>query len=116
MASRGGLLTRYKRTLYKRQDGICPLCLHPLADGRGVNIDHKIPRSRGGTDREDNLQLVHVGCNQHKADRPNQSAAWCAVHSLLLRGDGRILAHWRLHGRGDDGVPAARAGAVRPAG
>jgi len=99
LASRSGLLARYKRALYKRQDGVCPLCLRPLADGRPVNVDHKIPRSAGGTDREDNLQLVHVECNQLKAADPNQSAAWCASHERLLRGDGAILAHWRLHVR-----------------
>ena len=30
------------------------------------NIDHIIPKSRGGTDRISNLQAVHIRCNRYK--------------------------------------------------
>ena len=33
------------------------------------NIDHIKPKSKGGTDRVDNLQIVHISTNQEKADR-----------------------------------------------
>jgi len=35
----------------------------------GWNIDHIKPKSKGGTDRVDNLQIVHISTNQEKADR-----------------------------------------------
>ena len=34
----------------------------------GWNIDHIKPKSRGGTDRIDNLQIVHISTNKEKAD------------------------------------------------
>jgi len=32
------------------------------------NIDHIKPKRKGGTDRIDNLQIVHILTNQEKAD------------------------------------------------
>ncbi len=32
------------------------------------NVDHIVPVSAGGGDNIENLQAVHVGCNQDKAD------------------------------------------------
>ncbi|MBM4594298.1 HNH endonuclease [Prescottella equi] len=34
-----------------------------------ASIDHKLPRSRGGTNDPQNLQLTHLWCNQVKSDR-----------------------------------------------
>ena len=34
-----------------------------------ATIDHVIPRSKGGTDRPDNLQLAHARCNKIKGNR-----------------------------------------------
>ncbi|NKU01807.1 hypothetical protein GS918_28205 [Rhodococcus hoagii] len=33
-----------------------------------ASIDHKLPRSRGGTNDPQNLQLTHLWCNQVKSD------------------------------------------------
>ncbi|AUM62767.1 HNH endonuclease [Spiroplasma monobiae] len=30
------------------------------------NIDHKIPKSRGGTNQINNLQITHIECNSKK--------------------------------------------------
>ena len=35
----------------------------------GWNVDHIEPKSRGGTDRKDNLDIVHIKTNQEKADK-----------------------------------------------
>lgn len=59
---------------------ICPLCGRIMlyqahesnADqsrGRGGwNIDHIIPKSKGGNDNENNLQASHIKCNQKKSN------------------------------------------------
>lgn len=54
----------------------CPLCgkrinrnlRHP--DPAAPSIDHLVPLSRGGTNDEANLQVVHLRCNLAKRDRP----------------------------------------------
>ena len=37
-----------------------------------VEVDHMIPRSRGGTDHIENLQLLCAHCNKTKGDRPQE--------------------------------------------
>ena len=48
----------------------CGYCLSPqrLVMAR-LEVEHVIPRSRGGTDEEANLWLSCPLCNRHKADR-----------------------------------------------
>lgn len=41
----------------------CGICLLPIATKEEATVDHKIPRSRGGSNRMDNLQLAHATCN-----------------------------------------------------
>jgi len=40
-----------------------------IGGGPYATIDHVIPRSLGGTNKEDNLQLLCKECNEEKADR-----------------------------------------------
>lgn len=58
----------YKHTLYGLQEGKCNGC-EVLFPFRNLTIDHIIPRSRGGTDDPDNLQLLCAACNSTKGDR-----------------------------------------------
>jgi 5-methylcytosine-specific restriction endonuclease McrA len=51
------------------QDGLCPICGKPLRGGGKTNLDHTIPRSAGGEDRLGNIMVVHIRCNDAKADR-----------------------------------------------
>lgn len=34
----------------------------------GWNIDHIIPKSKGGNDNKNNLQATHIKCNQKKSN------------------------------------------------
>ena len=60
-----------KHVLYGQQEGLCAGCeMHfPF---RNFTVDHLIPRSRGGTDHLDNLQLLCGACNSVKGDRPQE--------------------------------------------
>lgn len=71
--SRYGMSKKELRTLlYDRQNGACPLCGFPLGpdflNGQSVDTDHKIPRSKGGTNSDHNLAATHRRCNARRGD------------------------------------------------
>lgn len=64
----GGTLPKnIAEILMEKQSGICPCCLKPL--GTDYHIDHIVPVSKGGSNTEDNVQLLHSKCNMIKNDR-----------------------------------------------
>ncbi|MBC6406692.1 MAG: HNH endonuclease [Rhodobacteraceae bacterium] len=66
----------HKHFLYGKQEGICNGCeIHfPF---RNLEVDHILPRSQGGTDHLDNLQLLCSACNRAKGGR--SMAQWRAT-------------------------------------
>ena len=58
----------HKHQLFGKQEGSCGGC-RTLFPFRNFTIDHKIPKSRGGSDHIDNLQLLCGACNSTKGDR-----------------------------------------------
>ncbi|MCY4392255.1 MAG: HNH endonuclease signature motif containing protein [Chloroflexi bacterium] len=57
--------------LYGGQEGRCGGCRSHF-EFRRFEVDHVIPRSRGGTDHIGNLQLLCGHCNRIKGDRPQE--------------------------------------------
>ena len=55
-------LWKLRMFLFRSQGRRCDICAGQLIFQRW-NLDHIIPTSRGGGNREDNLQLVHSACN-----------------------------------------------------
>ena len=58
----------HRHRLYGKQEGICAGC-DTHFPFRVMEVDHKLPRSKGGTDHEDNLQLLCSSCNREKGGR-----------------------------------------------
>jgi hypothetical protein len=57
------------RRLVIRRDGyVCALCGGKVAPDE-LDIDHVVPRSKGGSDEPENLQVAHRLCNQRKGNR-----------------------------------------------
>jgi CRISPR/Cas system Type II protein with McrA/HNH and RuvC-like nuclease domain len=61
----------HRQTLYLRQQGHCYYCGCATHIGRTdgpflFTVDHKLPRSRGGSNRYDNLVGACKGCNNLK--------------------------------------------------
>ncbi len=63
-----------KRVLFERQAGRCAGKCGPQAEGRVLDldlfeVDHIVPRSKGGADIDDNLQLLCPTCNRRKGSK-----------------------------------------------
>ena len=58
-----------KERLYKEQNGLCNACGTKF-DTWHLEIDHIIPKAKGGGDYYENYQLLCGSCNKIKGDRP----------------------------------------------
>lgn len=53
-------------TLLKKQKGKCAYCELHFREEDVMEVDHKIPKSQGGKDKYDNMQLLHRHCHDTK--------------------------------------------------
>ena len=61
----GGILSKgLEQKLFKLQKGKCPCCKQPL--GNNFNLDHIVPLALGGSNTDDNIQLLRQRCNNQK--------------------------------------------------
>ena len=58
-----------KHVLFGQQEGLCAGCKGDFPF-KLYEVDHVVPRSRGGTDHLGNLQLLCSHCNRVKGDQP----------------------------------------------
>ena len=58
-----------KERLYKEQNGLCNGCKTQF-EFRNLEIDHIVPKSKGGGDYYENYQLLCSACNKMKGNRP----------------------------------------------
>ena len=61
-----GTPTRVAKLL-KKQKGICPQCKQHFTPEDLIEIDHIIPKSKGGLDTYNNLQALHRHCHDVKS-------------------------------------------------
>ncbi|MYH04468.1 MAG: hypothetical protein F4010_07040 [Cenarchaeum sp. SB0669_bin_11] len=62
---KGNRSKNIKHQLFGVQEGRCNLCRHEI-EFRHMEVDHKIPKARGGPDDDGNLQLLCGHCNRVK--------------------------------------------------
>ena len=58
----------HKHELYGKQEGICNGC-DTHFPFKIMEVDHILPRSRGGTNAKENLQILCSHCNRSKGDK-----------------------------------------------
>jgi RNA-directed DNA polymerase len=55
---------RKLRYMWKKQDGICPVCNQKITDLTGWHNHHVVWRSKGGSDKAENRVLLHPNCHR----------------------------------------------------
>ena len=54
--------------IFNLQSGLCPYTNRKLIIGENCELDHKVPRAKGGPDELDNLQWIYFSVNRMKHD------------------------------------------------
>jgi len=57
---------KQKRELLKKQDGLCAICGGIIDKTEKIEVDHIIAKADGGTNKKNNLRVVHVTCHHQK--------------------------------------------------
>ena len=70
----------HRHRLYGEQEGVCVGC-ETHFPFRVMDVDHILPRVKGGTDHPENLQLLCSGCNRSKGGRT--MAEWQAAQRRM---------------------------------
>ncbi|MGH2415184.1 MAG: group II intron maturase-specific domain-containing protein, partial [Microcystaceae cyanobacterium] len=70
-------------TLLKKQKGICAHCGLYFKDGDLLEVDHRTPRSKGGKNTKDNLQLLHRHCHDTKTAKDDKAVRGTTDNSLI---------------------------------
>ena len=65
---RGVIKPSIRNKIFQRSSGICYLCGEVLTIEE-FTVDHVLPLSKGGTNRQKNLRATHEKCNYDKADK-----------------------------------------------
>lgn len=77
---------------FKRQKGFCFYCYEPITFLEAT-ADHKIPKSKGGSNLEFNINAVCNACNQAKKDK-SHSVYLKEIKSPNKEGDLELLLAW----------------------
>ena len=72
-----------KHRLHREQAGYCAGCAEPF-ELRNLELDHIVPRSKGGTDHGENLQLLCSDCNRSKGNRPMEYLRYRIQYRKLI--------------------------------
>jgi RNA-directed DNA polymerase len=105
------VLTGRLRTLWQRQSGRCPRCGQPVNAESGWHVHHVVWKTHGGSDRLDNLVLLHSVCHRQVHSRWSEVARPGVAGDAFegLEPDAEKLASPVLRGReAPQGPPATR--------
>jgi RNA-directed DNA polymerase len=52
------------RSIWRQQSGLCPVCQQGFKGETSIHVHHLVERSKGGSDRLDNLVMLHPNCHR----------------------------------------------------
>ena len=73
----------FRDVLYGKQKGECAGCCHHF-EYQHLEMDHIVPRAKGGSDADDNLQLLCSSCNRIKGSTRDMSELKARLKELGL--------------------------------
>lgn len=86
--------TPLRKRKWQEQNGLCSYCETPITfyskKSDSLEIDHKIPVSRGGTNDDDNLVAACRTCNRAKGDMTDSEFAEWRAKSAASHANGEI--------------------------
>jgi len=65
----GSVWEKIRMRVLRRDSGLCQPCLQAGRVTSGSSVDHIVPKARGGTDRDENLQAICKTCHAAKTAR-----------------------------------------------
>ena len=65
-----------RQQILDRDRHMCQPCLQDGIYTQAKEVDHKVPKSAGGTDDPDNLQAICRQCHREKSKRERIAARW----------------------------------------
>jgi len=94
-----------KREEVKRRDaGVCQEGLRLGQVHPGTEVDHRLPKARGGTDDLQNLQLICRACHKAKSAREGSQGRGAEKSPTPAPGTGRFPNFLRAQVMGEGGV------------
>lgn len=72
----GSAWDKIRNRILQRDGGVCQPCLRHGIVHMGHAVDHIVPRERGGTDDDCNLQVICRQVHQAKTDAEKQGRVW----------------------------------------
>lgn len=64
-----GSYTQRRKQIYERDKGICHLCKKHV-EFEDSTLDHVVPRSLNGSNKDNNLKIAHDRCNNERGNLP----------------------------------------------
>lgn len=88
------LKQKRKAVILERDGYRCQYCGLTRADGAILEVDHKVPRARGGADRMSNLITSCRDCNRSKRDKPLVIPPLKRPDRHIINADGSVTLVW----------------------
>jgi uncharacterized protein with PIN domain len=110
----GRSLNKKRKTVVLARDGYrCQYCGITVADGATLEVDHKVPLSRGGSDRVSNLIAACRDCNRSKRDKPLEIPCVNKPDRVIVNADGSLTNVLPIGVRSED-IAMQEAGKPQP--